>query len=106
MYMNILLVPRIIDHFPGERQRIIDLCCSDMAASELCEDYEKVIDALTEAGVDLDVDSEQAPRTSSLHDLFILKQELEQELLDRLARQQKIPKQISNTNLTISGLKY
>ena len=101
--MNTALVPRIIDRFPGKRQRIIDLCSRDMAVSELCEDYEKLIDTLIKSGVDLD--NQPASVAQSLHDLFILKQELEQELLDRLRRQQKIPKQVSNTNMTFSGKK-
>ncbi len=102
--MNVLLVPRIINHFPAHRQRIIDLCVSNKTVRELCEDYEKLIDALAETGVELN--NEQMPESSSLHDLFVLKQELEQELLDRLRRQQKIPKQVSNTNMTFSGKKY
>ena len=102
--MNAALVPRIIDRFPGKRQRIIDLCSRDMAVSELCEDYEKLIDTLIKSGVDLD--NQPDSEAPSLHDLFILKQELEQELLDRLRRQQKIPKQASNTNMTFSGKKY
>ena len=102
--MNTTLVPRIIDRFPSKRQRIIDLCSRDMAVSELCEDYEKLIDTLIKSGVDLD--NQPASEAQSLHDLFILKQELEQELLDRLRRQQKTPKQVSNTNMTFSGKKY
>lgn len=92
--MNILLVPRIIDQFPGERQQIFDLCTGNTLVRELCEDYEKLIDTLVKAGVD--PNGEQMPESSSLHDLFILKQELEQELLDRLRRQCKTPKQALN----------
>ncbi|HBH34981.1 MAG TPA: hypothetical protein DDW45_00790 [Gammaproteobacteria bacterium] len=102
--MNVLLVPRIIAQFPGERQRIIDLCTGNTSARELCEDYEKLIDTLVEAGVD--PNGEQMPESSSLHDLFILKQELEQELLDRLRRQRKILKQALNRNMSIMGITY
>jgi hypothetical protein len=95
--MNELLVPRIINRFPGKRQLIIDLCTSDMVVSELCEDYEKLIDTLVEAGVDVNSKQIPVPETSSLYELFILKKELEQELLDRLERQQrKSPKQAYN----------
>ena len=83
--MNVLLVPHIIDHFPSHCQRIIDLCVSNKPIRELCEDYEKLIDTLIESGVYLD--NLPASEASSLHDLLILKQELEQELLDRLKQQ-------------------
>ncbi|HID29114.1 MAG TPA: hypothetical protein EYP19_03820 [Desulfobacterales bacterium] len=94
----------ILERFPGERQQIIDLCTRNSAVSELCEDYETIINALIEAGAD----SGKRPESgeTSLNDLFVLKQELEQELMDRLRRQQKIPKQVSNTNMTFSGKKY
>ena len=83
--MNVLLPPRIIKHFPGKRQQIIDLCTNDRAIGELCEDYEKIIDALTKAV--MEVSSEEIPESSPLHDLVHLKQVLEQELQDRLGRQ-------------------
>ena len=82
--MNVLLNPRIIKRFPSKHQQIIDLCANDRAIGELCEDYEKIIDALIKAVIE--VSSEQIPESSSLHDLVHLKQVLEQELQIRLGR--------------------
>ena len=81
---------QIIERFPGERQQIIDLCARNSAVSELCEDYETIINFLIEAGADPGKNPESGG--TSLNDLFVLKQELEQELMDRLKRDQKIPK--------------
>ncbi len=82
--MNVLLNPHIIKRFPEKRQQIIDLCTNDRTIGELCEDYEKIIDALTNAVIE--VSSEEIPESSSLHDLVHLKQVLEQEFQDRLGR--------------------
>ena len=82
--MTLLSNLRIIKRFPNERQKIIDLCVDDKLVGELCEDYEKVIDALAESVIE--INNEQEPIKASMHQLLQLKQALEQELMERLAR--------------------
>lgn len=82
--MNLHPNPIIIKQFPGERQKIIALCANDKLVNELCEDYEKVINALSDAVIE--IHDEQELNTSSFHHLVHLKKELEKELQERLSK--------------------
>jgi hypothetical protein len=84
--MNLVSNPRIIKSFPDKRQQIIDLCAKDTVVCELCEDYEEIIDAMVEAVSE--ENSNRSYRSSSLRELAALKKMLEQELLERLGKQQ------------------
>ncbi|MBE9525877.1 MAG: hypothetical protein IME94_02795 [Proteobacteria bacterium] len=86
--MNLLSNPNIIKSFPQKRQQILELCAKDVVVSELCEDYDEIIDAIIEAIAKADSHTNNALRSSSsLLELAELKKKLEQELMERLERQ-------------------
>jgi hypothetical protein len=73
--------PRIIDRFPGYRERILQRCFQDAAVAELCWDYDALIEVIHAE------ESRQgfAKNTSGTpQELRELVNALEQELMDRL----------------------
>ena len=70
----------IVEQFPGCRERIMELCASDIAVCELCEDYDEVLKALSAIAGETHVENK------SMDDLKLLKHALEQELQERLDR--------------------
>ena len=84
--MNLLSNPSIIKSFPEKRQQIIELCAKDSVVCELCEDYEEIINAMN--NVVSEVNSHTTTSSSLINELTDLKKTLEQELLERLGRQQ------------------
>ena len=73
--------PSIVDKFPADRERILELCATDTAMGELCEDYDEILKALRE--IARDVQNERA-HMQSLNELETLRRALEQELQERL----------------------
>jgi len=73
--------PSIVDKFPADRERILDLCATDMAVSELCEDYDELMKALREIARDV---QDESAHMQSLNELKTLRRALEQELQERL----------------------
>ena len=61
--------------------RILELCATDMAVSELCEDYDELMKALREIARDV---QDESAHMQSLNELKTLKRALEQELQERL----------------------
>ncbi len=72
--------PGIVEQFPSFRKRILELCATDAAVCELCEDYDEVLNALSEISGETHVESK------SVNELKELKRILEQELQERLDR--------------------
>jgi uncharacterized protein YdcH (DUF465 family) len=70
----------IVERFPRFRERIMELCASDIAVCELCEDYDEVLKALSAIAGEPHVESK------SVNELKELKRILEQELQERLDR--------------------
>ena len=58
----------------------MELCASDIAVCELCEDYDEVLKALSAIAAETHVENK------SMDDLKLLKHALEQELQERLDR--------------------
>ncbi|MEA3290820.1 MAG: hypothetical protein U9Q71_00685 [Pseudomonadota bacterium] len=75
--------PSIVECFPHDRNRVIELQARDAAVVELCQDYERVIGALDSPGAKESDLPEQARQDRQY--LLVLKQELEQEMAQRLA---------------------
>jgi hypothetical protein len=73
--------PRIVERFPGYRDRILRKCFQDAAVAELCRDYDCLIEALEAAKSQQGVASQAS---DIRQDLLELANALEQELLDRL----------------------
>jgi hypothetical protein len=72
------VAPRIVDRFPGYRERILRKCFQDVAVAELCRDYDTLIEALETA------ESRQGTASDVHQELLELVSALEQELMDRL----------------------
>jgi hypothetical protein len=72
------VAPRIVDRFPGYRERILRKCFQDVAVAELCRDYDTLIEALETA------ESSQDSASDVHQELLELVNALEQELMDRL----------------------
>ena len=73
--------PRILERFPGYRERILRKYFQDVAVAELCRDYDCLIETLEAAK------SRQgtARKASNIYqELLDLANALEQELMDRL----------------------
>jgi hypothetical protein len=73
--------PRIVERFPGYRERILRRCFQDAAVAELCRDYDCLIETLETAKPRQDTASEASDIREELQKLV---NALEQELLDRL----------------------
>ena len=73
--------PSIVDKFPADRERILELCVTDVAVGELCEDYDEVVKALREIARDV---QDKNAHMQSLNELKTLRRALEQELQERL----------------------
>jgi hypothetical protein len=74
--------PRIVDRFPGHRERILQKRFQDSAVAELCRDYDCLIETLEAAGNRQGATGGQASETRK--ELLELAIALEKELLDRL----------------------
>ena len=77
----------IIKRFPRLRERIMELCVSDIAVCELCEDYDEILKALSAITGETHVEKIEK---KSMDELKLLKHVLEQELQERLNRQSTI----------------
>ena len=78
--------PRIIESLPEHRDRILQERPRDSAIDELCRDYDEVIEALEGEGADK---TATRRRARTRQDLLQLAQELEQEMLMRLAKNEE-----------------
>jgi hypothetical protein len=75
------LEPRIVERFPGHRDRILRKCFQDTAVAELCRDYDCLIETLEAAKTRQNTTSQAS---DTREELLQLANALEQELLDRL----------------------
>ncbi len=73
--------PRIVDRFPGYRDRILRKCFQDAAVAELCRDYDCLIETL-EATTSRQGTASQA--SDIRQELLGLVNALEKELMGRL----------------------
>ena len=76
------MIPRIVEHFPRYRSRVLRARLNDHFVAELCDDYDMVIAAIKDEETRL---GDDASTTDTFHELVRLKRELEHELLERLA---------------------
>lgn len=72
--------PSIVERLPRYRTRILELQRSDPAIQELCEDYDRVIEALAVERTDHGASDE-----ADYRELARLARELEEEILARLS---------------------
>ena len=79
--------PGISKRFPRLRERIMELCVSDIAVCELCEDYDEVLKVLSAFTGETHVENK------SIDELKLLKHVLEQELQERLDRNRGVDHQ-------------
>ena len=73
--------PRIVDRFPGYRERILRKYFQDVAVAELCRDYDCLIETLEAAKSRQGTDGQVS---NICRELLELANTLEQELMDRL----------------------
>lgn len=73
--------PRILERFPGYRERILRKYFQDVAVAELCRDYDCLIETLEAAKSRQGTASQAGDLRQELLDLA---NALEQELMDRL----------------------
>ena len=76
-----VIEPRIVNRFPGYRDRILKKCFQDVAVAELCRDYDCLIETLEAAKSRQGI----ASQASDLRqELLELAEALEKELLVRI----------------------
>lgn len=77
------MIPRIVERFPKYRSHVLNALPRDGVMAELCEDYDKVVEALETE--EIRSGKGEGKSRETYRELVRLKRELEYELLERLA---------------------